>query len=77
MSIPLEVLAAEALRLPPEERSELLDRLLASLDGRGIDPDWEFAWAQEVDRREADIAAGRAQWISGEEAIARLRARIK
>lgn len=74
MSIPVEVLEVEVLNLPPAERSRLLDRLLASLD-----PDlaWEDAWAQEVDRREAEIAAGRASWIPGEEVVARLRAKLK
>ena len=32
MSIPLEVLEAEVLNLPPTERSHLLDKLLDSLD---------------------------------------------
>ncbi len=77
MSIPLEILAAEVLGLPPEERSELLDRLLASLEPRPFDSAWEQAWAAEVDRREADIEAGRAKWIPGEEAVARLRAQLK
>lgn len=74
MSIPVEVLEAEVLNLPPAERSRLLDRLLASLDP---DPEWEQAWAQEVDRREGEIAAGRAAWLPGEEAVARLRATLK
>ncbi len=77
MSIPLEVLAAEVLGLPPEERSELLDRLVASLEPRPFDAAWEQAWAAEVDRREADIQAGIAKWIPGEEAVARLRAQLK
>jgi len=76
MPIPLEVLAAEVLGLPPEERSELLDRLLASLEPSPFDPAWEHAWAQEVDRRESQIAAGKANWIQGDDAVARLRARI-
>ena len=77
MSIPLEVLAAEVLGLPPEERSELLDRLLASLEPSPFDPAWEQAWAEEVDRREAEIEAGRAEWVPGEEAISGLRAQLK
>jgi putative addiction module component (TIGR02574 family) len=77
MSIPLEVLAAKVLGLPPEERSELLDRLLASLEPDPVDPAWEQAWSQEVDLREAEIDMRRAAWIPGEEAVARLRARLK
>lgn len=74
MSIPVEVLEVEVLSLPPAERSRLLDRLLASLDP---DPEWEEAWAQETDRREVEIAAGRATWLPGEEVVARLRAKFK
>ena len=74
MSIPVEVLELEVLNLPPAERSRLLDRLLASLDP---DPDWEDAWAKEIDRREAEIAAGRAAWVPGEEAVARIRSQLK
>lgn len=74
MSIPVEVLEIEVLNLPPAERSRLLDRLLASLDP---DPDWEDAWAKEIDRREAEIAAGRAAWVPGEEAVARIRSQLK
>lgn len=74
MSIPVEVLEAEVLSLPAAERSRLLDRLLASLDP---DAEWEEAWASEADRREAEIAAGRAAWLPGEEVLARLRATLK
>lgn len=74
MSIPVEVLEAEVLNLPLADRSRLLDRLLASLDP---DPEWEEAWAQEVDRREAAIAAGEATWLPGEEVVARLRATLR
>ena len=73
MSIPVEVLEIEVLNLAPAERSRLLDRLLASLDP---DPEWEEAWAKEVDRREAEMAAGRATWLPGEEVVARLRANL-
>jgi len=51
MFIPVD----EVLNLPPAERSRLLDRLLASLDS---DKEWEEAWGQELDRREAEINAG-------------------
>ena len=74
MSIPLEILEAEVLNLPPTERSRLLDKLLASLDP---DPEWEEAWAREADHREAEIEAGRSRWIPGEEVVARLRAQLK
>jgi hypothetical protein len=74
MTIPIDVLEAEALSLTPAERSRLVDRLLASL---GHDPAWEQAWSDEADRREARIAEGGAQWVDGPEALARVRAGLK
>ena len=74
MTMPIEVLEAEVLSLPPVQRSHLLDRLLASLDP---DTGWEQEWAQEADRREAEIAAGKSSWLPGEEVVARLRAQLK
>jgi Putative addiction module component len=70
MAIPIEVLEAEVMALAPAQRSRLLDRLLTSLDA---DADWASAWAEEVDLREADIAAGRSKWVPGTEAIERVR----
>lgn len=74
MSTNLEVLEAEVLQLPPVERSHLLERLIASLD---IDLELEEAWAKEGDRREAELESGSVSVVSGSEAIARLRARLK
>lgn len=73
MTFPIEVLEAEVLSLSAPQRSRLLDKLIASLDA---DFEWEEAWAQEADRREADIAAGKAAWVPGDEAIARIRAKL-
>lgn len=74
MAIPIDVLEAEALSLPQADRSRLVDRLLASL---GHDPEWEEAWSDEADRREARITDGKAQWVSEPEALARVRASLK
>ena len=74
MRIPVEVLEAEALSLPQADRSRLVDRLLASL---GHDREWEEAWSDEADRREARINDGQAQWVDGPEAVARIRASLK
>lgn len=74
MSINLEVLEAEVLQLPHLERSHLLERLIVSLD---LDPEVEESWEREADRREAELESGSISAISGQEAIARLRARLK
>ena len=74
MTIPTDVLEAEVLSLPQSVRSRLVDRLLASL---GHDPEWEAAWSDEADQREARIADGQAQWVNGPEAVARIRVTLK
>ncbi len=73
ISISLESLEAEALKLAPADRSHLLERLVASL---GSDPDVEAAWEREADRREADLDSGSVSAVPGDEAMARLRSRL-
>ena len=74
MSTNLEILEAEVLRLAPNERSHLLERLIAGLDS---DPEVDEAWEREADRREAELESGSTLVVSGQEAIARLRARYQ
>ena len=74
MSSQLEEVEAEALKLTPEERAHLADRLLASLSE---DAEIEEDWAIEVERRVADIESSRAHLAPAAEAIARARAALK
>jgi putative addiction module component (TIGR02574 family) len=74
MSTQLEVLEAEALKLTAEERARLADRLIASLSE---DAEVEEAWAVEVERRIAEIEAGRAKVVPAPDAIARAREALK
>ena len=74
MSDHVEVLEAEAMKLTPEERARLADRLIASLSD---DAEIEEAWAVEVERRIAEIEAGRAPVVPAAEAIARARDALK
>ena len=69
----LEYVEAQVMQLSPAERNHLLERLILSLD---TDPEVEAAWEQLANEREADIAAGRAHWIDGDQAIQQLRARL-
>lgn len=74
MSSQLEAVEAQALKLTPEERVQLADRLIASLfDNHEV----EEAWAVEVERRIEEIESGRSPLIPATEAIARARAAIK
>ncbi|MBC3873978.1 addiction module protein [Undibacterium flavidum] len=74
MSLPVEILEAEVLQLPPAERAHLVERLIASLD---VDPDVEEAWAAEVERRLLQIESGEAVILSGAETLARLKAEFQ
>ena len=71
MPSPLEYVEAQVMQLTPVERNHLLERIFLSLDA-----DVEAAWDKVADEREADIAAGRAHWVPGDEAMLRLRARL-
>ena len=73
VSIALETLQAEVLRLPPADRAKLLDRLIASLD---VDVGAEAAWDELANQREQALAAGAAVAVPLEVVIARLEARF-
>lgn len=74
MSSQVEVLEAEAMKLTAEERARLADRLIASLSE---DAQIEEAWAVEIERRIAEIEAGRAAVVPAAQAIARARDALK
>jgi hypothetical protein len=73
MSLPIEALEAEVLRLPTVERARLLDRIVES---RGPDQARDEAWDQLAASRDAEIEKGAATPVSGPEVIARLRAEL-
>ena len=74
MSQTVEQIEAQALRLSPEDRVRLADRLIASVfEDEAI----ESAWSAEVEKRIAEIEAGRAELIPASQAIARARGAIK
>lgn len=73
MTIPVEVLEAEVLSLPAPLCSRLLDKLIASLD---TDGESEEAWAAEADRRKPATASSQGTWVSGDAALARVRAKL-
>ena len=73
MSTPFAALEEEALNLSPEERALLADHLLASL---GPPREVEAAWAEEAERRLAEVESGRAPLVPLEQALARARQAI-
>jgi len=74
LSSQLDIVEAQALKLSPEERAQLADRLVASLFK---EQEIEDAWSAEVERRIEDIEGGRATLISAADSIARARTAIK
>ena len=57
-----ETISREALSLPVQERAELAERLLSSLDSLS-EAEIEQLWIQEASRRAAEIDSGAARLI--------------
>jgi len=74
MGMNLETLEAEAINLSPFDRTLLLERLISSLDA---DPEVERERRTEAERREAELSSGSITAVPGDEAMSRLRARLK
>ena len=57
-------LLEDLLRLPAEMRAYIADELYGSLgEGDRADPEVDAAWAREIERRVADLDAGRAKTV--------------
>ncbi len=67
MKTSFETVESAALNLSITERVKLSEHLIASLDE---DSEIEAAWADEVDRRIAEVEAGTVHMIPAAEAIA-------
>ena len=78
MSMTVEQIEAEVLKLPEQARAELLGRLMRSLaDISVMDPDVAEAWAQEAIRRDEEMESGSVAGIPAEEVFAELRSKGK
>ena len=73
MSMPVEVLEAEFLRLSTADRVMLLHKIIASLDA---DQARDRAWDQLAAERQADAEADKAALVPGQAFIAQLRAEL-
>ncbi|MFZ4651742.1 MAG: addiction module protein [Rubrivivax sp.] len=73
MPTPVEDLAAQALGLPPEDRAKLVERLLASFEPRSAA---QAAWMRVGQARRDDVKSGKTAMVPGDEALARVRARL-
>lgn len=71
----LELLLAEALNLPEDQRAQLALRLAESLEPAPASSAQE-AWAREITRRVERLRAGTARTVTAEDAIANARAKL-
>lgn len=72
MSLTLEQLAEEAMRLPVDSRAQLADKLVESLDLQ--EPDQlRRLWLTEAIRRRDEIRSGQVRAIPGEQVLAEVR----
>jgi hypothetical protein len=73
MTIPVHDLAAEVLDLPAEDRTKILELLLASFEPASSA---QKAWVNTALRRREDVRAGRVHMVPGDEALARIQSRM-
>ena len=73
MTTPVHDLAAEVLDLPAEERARILELLIASFEPKS---NAQRAWMNLALRRREEVRSGNAAMVPGDEALARVRARI-
>jgi putative addiction module component (TIGR02574 family) len=73
LSMTIEQLQAEVLKLPRPHRARLAEALISSLDE---DSDVDQAWDDEVDLRYQRYLAGEENAVAAETALADLRAEL-
>jgi len=74
MSLTYKEIVSEALKLQPQERADLADRLWVSVDTPEA---VAAAWDAEIERRVAQLDAGEVETIPFEQVIAELRAKLR
>ncbi|ODU01432.1 MAG: hypothetical protein ABS89_07420 [Thiobacillus sp. SCN 63-1177] len=74
MAALLKEIESQALQLSPQERGELIHRLIVSLEGPAEDTPEAIAqaWDEEIVRRVAEIDAGTAVLIPHEQVMAEI-----
>lgn len=74
MSLTYDQVAAEAMRLSPEERADLADRLWVSVDTPEA---VAAAWDAEIARRIAQLDSGQVETVPFEQVMTELRAKLR
>jgi putative addiction module component (TIGR02574 family) len=70
-----EQILQSALSLPPDDRVEIAESLIQSLDEERA-AEIEAAWAEEIKRRLESIDKGQAQFIPADEVMRSMRERL-
>ena len=76
MNTALKELEGKALQLSASERGQLIEALIASLEGemQASADEIAAAWDAEIERRVSEMEAGRSEFVDADEALRRLRA---
>lgn len=72
-----KALEDEVMRLPADLRARLAKRLIASLDQDRTEAGAEAQWTVEAQRRAEELATGKVEGISAEQALAKARAALR
>ena len=72
--ITTDELFAEAVLLPVEIRTQLVDKLLRSL--HPTQKEIDELWADEAEKRVVQIKSGKAKTVAGEEVFKKIRTRL-
>ena len=72
MDLSLEELSNQVLRLPPESRALIADRIAESLSSAELD-EIQHVWTLEATRRLEEIESGKVKAIPGDEVFAEVR----
>lgn len=66
-------LTAEVLELPAQERARILELLIASFEPKSSA---QQAWLQLAKNRREEVRSGKVVMVPGDEALARVKARL-
>ena len=72
MPLTLDQITEEAIKLPPESRAQLADKLVESLESEDTG-EIQQLWSAEAIRRRDEIRSGQVQPIPGEQVIEEVR----
>lgn len=72
MSLTLDQITEEAMKLPADSKALLADKLVESLESEDLDESQRL-WSAEAIRRRDEIRSGQAQPVPGEQVLEEVR----